>query len=64
MSSTPFYIRHNELSDGSELWEVWQNGGELRLASAETRDEAVQLRDALNAACVAWSQNIRNTVDV
>lgn len=64
MSATPFFIKRNELSDGSVLWEVWQNGAELRVGSSVSRYEAADLKDALNAACADWMHKIDNTIDV
>jgi hypothetical protein len=62
----PFYIKREELSDGDVLWEVWQNGSDIRLASTTRRDRATELRDALNAACAQWSESAPtlNTIDV
>ena len=61
---TPFFIKRNELTDGSVLWEVWPNGGELRLASSVSRYEAGKLKDALNATCANWATGLDNTIDV
>lgn len=59
-----FYVRKNVLSDGSILWEIYQEGADERLASAATEAEAEELVMALDMAVTEWSERtLENTVD-
>jgi hypothetical protein len=60
----PFDVRENRLTDGSIIWEIYQDGSAQRLASAATKGEAEELEMALNLAVTDWSERtVQNTVD-
>lgn len=59
-----FTSRKNVLTDGSVIWEVYQNDCDQRLASAATEAEADELVMALDMALTEWAERtVENTVD-
>jgi hypothetical protein len=64
MSDKPFYVKHEILTDKSELYEIRCRGVDQRIGSSSHEYEATMLANALNNECALFtSRTAHNTID-